>query len=803
MKIKNSLVLRVAVALGLGAVSNLVQAAPQLSFTDSWHDSGAGNAENGYFVNTTGSASVTISLPLNGVDLGEADAGSSLALNIGPVGATVQVFSGSLGDATSYTPGKNTATFQGTDESITFTWTSTTITVSGRASLDILGEEQLFAMSSMDTPTNIPIDGFYEVSLTMDTSDNGGGIFNYDNQYVPVKGSDKETEFNPPDESGPDPLESGSITGTGDFTPPKLAITSPAAGAKVYDANTVLDLKGTASDGEGLTNVECIVNGDTDNPIQIDQVDSLPTNKLSWTAEVDLSVHGQVGTNVLTVIAQDFSGNQTTLSRTYFWIETNTLAISVSPPTAGKFTGVKNGQLLIVGNAYSVTAVSTNKSYIFSQWTDLSGDVLSSSPTFDYFDTNNSSPATLIAHFVQNPFTNPALTGTYTGLYFDADDETVVRDDGYITITVTGTGAFTGKIYNADYSKTTGSLFGQLAVSPDGSVATATPPLVLFGRSDYLQVNLQIATDPATGMMTGSVNSFDSAAATNETDSAQVMGELSFYNTNTLAGVYNVVIAPASADPTQGPGGYSYGTATVSKKGAVTVILHLADGVASTISFSSALARDGTCPIYAALYGGNAAILGWMQFATDDSGSMTNATINWFTESYDPSLLPRDTAFSAQPLLSGGLYLAPKAGTNIFGEGQTDLTFEIDPGYNSDLSLSDEIDIPATFNAAKSTFSIPNNSNKLSITLTPSSGALSGTFANPAKPKTSLSYKGVVVDNVGYGFYTAPDKETGPIAILNPAAAADIEGFFLMGEFMDSGSVEAVDPAFRPPSGAP
>jgi hypothetical protein len=126
MNFKNSFVLRVAVSLGVVAVSNLVQAAPQLSFTDSWHDSGAGNADIGYSVNTTGSASVSISLPLNGVDLSEADAGSSLALNIGPVGATVQVFSDTLADATSYTPGKNTATFRGTNESITFTWTSTT-----------------------------------------------------------------------------------------------------------------------------------------------------------------------------------------------------------------------------------------------------------------------------------------------------------------------------------------------------------------------------------------------------------------------------------------------------------------------------------------------------------------------------------------------------------------------------------------------------------------------------------------------------------------------------------------------------
>ena len=194
---------------------------------------------------------------------------------------------------------------------------------------------------------------------------NGGAVFNYNNPYVPVTGSDKETEYNPPDESGPYALETGSITGTGDFTPPKLSITLPVAGSKVSDANTVIDLKGTVSDSEGVADVACIVNGDTDNPILIEQEDLLPTNSLTWTANVDLSIYGQVGTNVLTVIAQDLPGNQTTLSRTVYWIETNTAVVSVNPPNAGKITGIKNGQELIVGDGYSVTATSTNKNWVF------------------------------------------------------------------------------------------------------------------------------------------------------------------------------------------------------------------------------------------------------------------------------------------------------------------------------------------------------------------------------------------------------------------------------------------------------
>jgi len=561
-------------------------------------------------------------------------------------------------------------------------------------------------------------------------------------------------------------LEKGSITGTADFIPPKVTISSPeAAVTKVYNTNTVIELKGKASDNISVASVQYVVNGDTNNPIAIDQEDELPTNTLSWTASMDLSTNSdaQVGTNVVTVIAYDTSGNYSYVARTFLWIETNTAVVTVNPTRAGKVIGITNSQVLQVGKGYPVTATATNKNWIFSEWTDAGGDVLSSSSSFDYIDTNG----TLTANFVPNPFYNSNrasasdLAGTYTGLYYDTNDETVVRDDGYITITVTSTGAFSGKIYNADYSKSSDSLSGHLSESPGGLFATATPALVLFGKHDYLQVNLQIATDlvltdPGAGLMTGSVNSFDNTAATNATDSAQIMGELSYYNTNTLAGLYNVVMAPVSGDPSQGPGGYSYGTATVSKKGAVALVLHLADAVSTKISFSSTLARDGSCPIYAALYGGNAVLLGWMQFATDGSGSMTPAAITWFTETYDTTLLPDTNAFSGQPLLSGGLYLRPKAGTNLFGA--TALNFVIDAGY-SGLSLPNETDIPVTYHPAGNTFS---DTSRVTITLTATNGALAGSFYQAGR-KTSFS--GVEVGGAGYGFYAGTNKETGPISI--------------------------------------
>jgi hypothetical protein len=786
MKTKTSLLRWLTIAAGLCAASDFVSGASSLTFTDSWKDTGAyDSSSQTYYVKTTGSFSTTISLPLNGVDLSQADAGTMFSLSIGPAGSTTTIVSDTLGDAESYSPSKKSAKFPLTDPntgdtigSVTVSWTTTTISVTGSATEDVVGLEQLFAGESDGTPHTYNLasskSGIYgEVSLGLDASDNGGGTYTNDNPFVPVTGSDKETEYNPPDGSGPAPLETGSVTGTGDFTPPKLSITSPVADFKVYNANSIIDLKGTASDSLGITNIQCIVDGDTNSPIQVDQINDLPTNSIAWTiSDLDFSQVGQVGTNIVTVVAYDSAGNQTTVSRTFFWIQTNAALVTVSPSGSGTVKGLKTGQLLDVGSAYAVSATAANKNWIFSQWTDGLGDVLSSNATFDFFDTNGGS---LTADFVPNPFTNADLAGTYRALYYDTNNGAEVRNAGYITITVTGTGAFSGTFLNADYGKSTTKLSGQLSVAPDGSLATATLPFIQLGKQAYFQVILQVATDPiltdpGAGLLTGFVNAYSSPTDTNPPYAAEIQGELSFYNTNTLPGLYNVVIAPVSTDPSQGPGGYSYGSATVSDKkggvgavGAVTLVLNLADGTSPAISFSTGLAQDGTCPFYASLYGGNGIIFGWMQFATDGSGTMSPANITWLT-AFDYTSHTYTNGFNGQPILSGGLYLPPKAGTNLFGEGMTALTFEIDPGY-AGLSLPNEVDDSVIFNPARNTFT---DTSKVTITLTATTGALTGTFY-PAGSRTALSYKGVEIGGVAYGFYkNTANLETGPIWVAVP-----------------------------------
>jgi hypothetical protein len=57
--------------------------------------------------------------------------------------------------------------------------------------------------------------------------------------------------------------------------------------------------------------------------------------------------------------------------------------------------------------------------------------------------------------------------------------------------------------------------------------------------------------------------------------------------------------------------------------------------------------------------------------------------------------------------------------------------------------------------------------------LTSTTGAVSGTFVYPPGGRSSFTYKGAVVDGVGYGFYKDPaNKETGPIWLGTPPSPA-------------------------------
>jgi hypothetical protein len=770
-KIKNALMLWVALTVGLAAASNTGHAVTLKFFTDSWKQT----ASNDTAI-TTGSFTVNFSLPLDGVDLSEADSNSQFSLGIG-VPYNSAIVAGPLSSAENYVAGQTSATFAliitnditddlVTNGSVTVSWTATNITVKGSSAADLLGEAESLAgfvsTSKHDGYSTSPC----ELTVTLDASDNGGGTFNYDNASLVETGWAIGSEYTPKDGSAPFTLESGFIAGEWTFTPPHISLNSPVPDFKVYDAHPIVDLVGSATAGLGLANIDCYVNGDLTNSIAIDQSGDLPANMISWTAEVDLSVYGQVGPNTITVVAEDAMGNQTSVLRAFVWVETNFAVVTVNPPGAGSVIGIKNGQELQIGNGYRVTAVSTNKDWVFSYWGNIpGGSPLPSGATFDYFDTDG----ILTANFVPRSFDNGVLAGTYAGLFYDTNG-VQLDDAGYISITVKDTGVFSGKLYLATTAAPF-SLSGQFAQAPGGGNPFAEFQ-IRAGKSEYLDVFLVLtASDPedyGSALLTGSVNAFSDVTETNLIETAEISAALSLNMPYTVPGLYNVVVDPPYTDPSQGPGGNGWGSVAVGKQGAATLVLNLPDGTSPAISFSSAVAEDGTCPIYASLYGGKGVILGWMQFAADGSGTMHSQNLTWIKTRLADKFYT--AGFSNNPSITALPYFPPKAGTNLFDD--TALTLIIDQGY-SGLSLPDEVDDPVTFNPVRNTFV---DTNKATITLTRATGALNGVFY-PHGSKTPISYHGLEVGGSGYGFYLDAAKlETGPISIVDASGSPQNSG---------------------------
>ena len=388
----------------------------------------------------------------------------------------------------------------------------------------------------------------------------------------------------------------------------------------------MVQFKGTASDNESLANIECYLNSDFNNPIDIDQEAALPTNALSWTASINLPrSDDRLGTNLVTVVATDSSGNTNAVSRAFIWVVTNSAMLAVSPVGSGMIkSSITNGQVIQMGNFYPFSAVPASKDWIFADWTVGSADtIISSNQSILLEDAG----LPLTANFIPNPFNNTGLAGTYTGLFYDTNDPSDITDAGHITLKVASSGSYTASVFLANIN-VPAPFSGQLMLPPDGSIASMVGKITLNKVETY-NFLVQIPTDtnlagPVAGVMSGAVNKSSTGAGGPAPTSATVEGWLAMYNPGIVAGHYNAVIGPASDDPSKAPGGYGFASATVGTNASVALVLHLADGVSPAISLSSTVAGNGASPLYASLYGGKGVIMGWLQFATNGSGTLTS-----------------------------------------------------------------------------------------------------------------------------------------------------------------------------------
>jgi hypothetical protein len=498
---------------------------------------------------------------------------------------------------------------------------------------------------------------------------------------------------------------------------PKITIQTPKAGLRVSnELNSVFLVGGTATDNAGVSNVWYQLNGgDWTNAV---------LDTTNWTGAITLASR----TNLLSAFAVDTSANLSpTTSVSFTFISTHLLQIEKNGSGTLKpdYSNVK----LEVGQNYVMTAKPTG-SFVFSNWMDGAGLVLTNGPTLKF--TMQTNLDSLVVNFIPNPFLSVA--GMYAGLFFSTNADGVTPTNaGYFTATVTKAGGFTAKLQQPAKAY---ALNGQF--SPGGDWASAS----VKGAPD-LGVWLHLGLDGG-NEITGQIS--------NSVWASEIAANLMYFSKISNApeaGHYTLAI-PGSADAAQLPGGHGAAAVNVSAAGAVSVSGTLGDGTAWTEA--TFVAKNGQWPLYAPLYSKKGILIGWLTF-TSGPGATNDleGVVAWikpgqtgsklypagFEWPYDPEMINAfGSAFASQtPLLS-----------------TTNTLLILDNG-NLPGSLTNSLMFGAGGKAG--------GTNRLSVTVTTSgtkAGLFKGSITSPAGK--AIPFNGALLQkqDAGYGTFLGTNQ---------------------------------------------
>jgi hypothetical protein len=256
----------------------------------------------------------------------------------------------------------------------------------------------------------------------------------------------------------------------------------------------------------------------------------------------------------------------------------------------------------------------------------------------------------LQANFVTNPFL--AAAGSYNGLFYPAGGMTTEASSGFISVNVSGNGAFSGKVLLDGLSN---SLSGYSFDLTGSSVITN------LARSGKTPLNLTLKLDlyPADGKLGGTVNT-NAASGWQSTISA----DLALFSVNTnlatnYAGKWTVLLPPDATAPAGSPAGYGYLLISNSLGGMSTILGGaLADG--NSLMGSAPISATGYMPLYQSLYSSKGSLLGWIHFTNEPPQNV--AADSWFSWIKPPvagTLYPQGFA----SLVTSGVLGSPFANT--------------------------------------------------------------------------------------------------------------------------------------------
>jgi len=433
--------------------------------------------------------------------------------------------------------------------------------------------------------------------------------------------------------------------------------------------------------------------------------------------------HLEVVTTGPEMALQSIHGNAAGQSIDYVSpLRTSLLTLNING--SGNGTPPMNGQTLEIGRDYTLKP-APRPGNLFSNWI-VAGTVVTN-PTLRFTMSSN---LVITANFVTNPFVG--LKGSYSGLFYDTNEPSHFSA-GFFTLALTDKGSFSGKLQQGAAKYSFSGQF-DLALSAQKTVPRR-------GTNDVV-VRLQLAggSDRLIGVVS------------NAAWSSELFGYRADFNSKSnpatnFQGNYTLLL-PGADDSANGPVGHGFAQLGVNSVGSVSFKGTLGDGSAAVQKVP--LAANGQWPLYVGLHSGKGSVFGWLTLFNTPTNDVIGPVL-WTKPSGVKGPL-HCAGFTNELESMGSRYVAPASGTRVLDFTSAGLVLG---GGNLPATLTNAVILSVQ---NKVTAEVP-NTQKLSLTLSVSSGSFKGSFVHPQTRKPS-AIKGVLLQkqNFGAGFFPGTNQ---------------------------------------------
>jgi hypothetical protein len=480
----------------------------------------------------------------------------------------------------------------------------------------------------------------------------------------------------------------------------------------------------------------------------------------------------EAATNYVWVKALDELGNRSEILKQIV-LGHSTQAVNLRIDGAGTVAGLTNAMELESGRNYTIRALPQPGSmfcYWKVEWED-DWDMGCYTETSSGLTFMMQHDTTITAVFTTNSLTQ--LKGNYSGLFCVWTNGVDPLNAGAFRATVSPNGTYSAKLTFAKRSVSfSGKLQYSAAKATDLWSQTLVPGIPFHLSTDEGNYSGAICfADSETGQVSGYIKRSKLTWYGWETTFAEVEGHLAAPTTNLSAATYNVVLDREALK------GTAFGNATVSAKGVTSLRLNFPDKV-SPITSGSVLGNTGTIPFFAPMYSGKGLLIGWLYVLNPDDTyrydnlDVVGYNVRWF----HPDLGTNSTqtcytnGFTSFLLAAGMLNSVPKGATNLLGWTDGIAGFG---SYDSEDCLLAAMSYDT--NKQTMTFGPTNTVRGNRISLTPSTGQVSGTFT-PNGSSVARKFQGIWMPQQGtvYGFYQQ-GNQFGPLRLAQTIGEGHFE----------------------------